>query len=256
MFYFGERRRRAGPLAKRLLRARGSGGYGTGGRGPGERALADAASAGAALAGENAMEDNGNRQVKAMSRPHANIVLFLVVLLASAAEAANPAMGHISGPGVEIAAVFLDAAALKQATGSDFASAYTVIEVTVTPKDGKGLELQPDDFLLRIGSSADSSGPLAASQVYGAGNVLSLQGTKQTIGITPTDQGYSGLTVVRGSGNASGEEIAALQKKMLPAGKITAPVTGLLFFPIAKKKAKDLDLVYSAADGKLHISFR
>ena len=173
-----------------------------------------------------------------------------------AASAANPPMGKAQNESAEVAAMFLDVAALKQATGSDFNNAYTVIEVTVTPKGTAPLELQPDDFLLRINSSSDSSGPMAASQVYGAGGGLMLHQGKDTIGITATNPAYTGATPVAGSSSASPEAIKALQSKMLPAKTISAPVTGLLFFPIPKKRPRDLDLVYSTPTGKLHISFR
>jgi hypothetical protein len=43
---------------------------------------------------------------------------------------------------------------------------------------------------------------------------------------------------------------------MLPAKTTSDPVTGLLFFPIPKKKAKDLDLVYTSPLSKLHIKFK
>jgi hypothetical protein len=181
-------------------------------------------------------------------------LITLLFIASTAAHAANPPTGHASDESVEVSAVFFDAALVKQSVGSDFANAYTVLEVTITPKGGKPIEVQPDDFLLRINSNSDSSGPMAASQVYGAGNALVLHGAKETIGITPTDLGYSGVSVARGS--ADTEAIDALQKKMLPPGKTSAPVTGLLFFPIAKKKARDLDLVYSTPARKLHISFR
>lgn len=173
-----------------------------------------------------------------------------------AASAANPKLGKAADDSVEVAAVFLDAVALKQATGSDFNNAYTVIEVTVTPKGGKPLELQPDDFLLRINSDSESSGPMGASQVYGAGSSLVLHSGRQTIGTTPSDPGYNGLTVSPGSSSASADEVKALQSRMLPAKTTSSPVTGLLFFPIAKKKPGDLDLVYSSPTGKLHIAFR
>jgi hypothetical protein len=186
-----------------------------------------------------------------------NAAVFIVVVAAAlTANAANPAMGEAADDSVSIAAVFLDAAAVQQATGSDFKNSYTVIEVTVTPKGGKPLVVQPDDFLLRIGSNAESSGPMAASQVYGAGSALVLHSEQQTIGITRNDPGYNGLTVVKGSGSASKETIDALQAKMLPAKTTSDPVTGLLFFPIAKKKPRDLDLVYSSPSGKVHIKFR
>jgi hypothetical protein len=43
---------------------------------------------------------------------------------------------------------------------------------------------------------------------------------------------------------------------MLPAKTTAEPVTGLLFFPIPKRKPKDLDLVYSTPGGKLHLAFK
>jgi len=188
-----------------------------------------------------------------MSRP---TVITLLFIAAIAARAANPPAGHASDESVEVSAVFLDTAAVRQSTGSDFNNAYTVVEVTITPKSGKSVDVQPDDFLLRINSSSDSSGPMAASQIYGAGNALVLHSEKETIGITPADPHYSGVSVARGSGSADNEAINALQKKMLPPGQTSVPVTGLLFFPLAKKRARDLDLVYSSPAGKLHISFR
>ena len=109
-------------------------------------------------------------------------------------HAANPAMGEASDASVTINAVFMDAAAVQQATGSDFKNSYTVVEVTVTPKGDKPLTLQPDDFLLRISSDSDSSGPMVASQVYGAGSAIVLHGSQDVIGITRNAQpGYSGI---------------------------------------------------------------
>jgi hypothetical protein len=180
----------------------------------------------------------------------------LLVAIATMSQAANPAMGEASDASVAINARFMDAAAVQQATGSDFKGSYTVIEVTVTPKGDKALILQPDDFLLRIPSDADSSGPMVASQVYGAGSAIVLHGSQETIGITRSDPGYSGISVAKGSSSVSKEQVDALQAKMLPAKTTSEPVTGLLFFPIPKKKAKDLDLVYSSTLGKLHIKFR
>ena len=178
-----------------------------------------------------------------------------LVLAAMAASAANPPTGHAADDTVEVNALFLDAAAVQQATGSDFKSTYTVIEVTVIPKSDKPFEVQPDDFLLRIGSDSESSGPMAASQVYGAGGGLVLHSAQETIGISRTDPGYNSISVMRDSSTASADQIKALQSKMLPAKTTSSPVTGLLFFPIAKKKPRDLDLVYATPVGKLHISF-
>lgn len=172
------------------------------------------------------------------------------------ANAANPPIGEASDASVTINARFMDAAAVQQATGSDFKNTYTVIEVTVTPKGDKPLVLQPDDFLLRINSDSDSSGPMVASQVYGAGSAIVLQGEQDTIGVTRNDPGYTGISIAKGSSSVSKDKIAALQAKMLPSKTTSDPATGLLFFPIAKKKARDLDLVYTSPLGKLHIKFK
>ena len=186
------------------------------------------------------------------------IATAIVTLVAAmTAFAANPATGQAANADVSVAAVFLDAAAVMQATGSDFSKSYTVIEVTVTPKGGKPLDIQPDDFLLRISSSADSSGPMAASQVLGAGGGLVLQKSqREVIGVTGTNAANVGLVQGRAGASVPAEAINALQSKILPTKTTADPATGLLFFPFAKKKPKDLDLVYTTPDGKLHISFR
>ncbi len=180
-----------------------------------------------------------------------------LIIAVFAANAANPVTGHAADNTVEVNALFLDAAAVQQATGSDFKSTFTVIEVTVIPKGDKPLAIDPEDFLLRIGSDSESSGPMAASQVYGDGGGLVLHSAQETIGITRTDPGYNGVSVMKGSSSASADTIKTLQAKMLPARTTSDAVKGLLFFPIAKKKPKDLDLVYTTPAGnKLHIAFR
>ncbi len=122
-----------------------------------------------------------------------------LIIAVIAANAANPVTGHAADATVEVNALFLDTAAVQQATGSDFKSSYTVIEVTVLPKGDKALDIEPEDFLLRINSDSESSGPMPASQVYGAGGGLVLHSAPETIGITRTDPGYSGASIVRGS---------------------------------------------------------
>jgi hypothetical protein len=188
-------------------------------------------------------------------RPIVAITALLIACTLLAAPKKLPA-GKAADADVEVAATILDAAALQEATGSDFQNSYTVMQVTVTPKGGKSLELQPDDFLLRMLSEADSTGPMAASQVYGAGGGLVLHAGQETFGTSRNDPGYTGVSVAKNSSSASADQIKALQAKMLPAKKITDPVTGLLFFPVAKKRPGSLDLVYSAPNSKLHIAFK
>ncbi len=184
-------------------------------------------------------------------------MLGMAVAAVLGGASAHPPMGSASNGTVEVAAVFQDAAAVKQLTGSDFTESFAVIEVTVTPRNGRQFEVQPDDFLMRVGSSSDSSGPMVAAQILGAGGGLVLHREKQhVVGTDLTTPGNTGVTEVKGSASVSKEDIAALQGKLLSAKTTKDPVTGLLFFPIGKKKPRDLDLVYSTPEGKLHISFR
>jgi len=180
----------------------------------------------------------------------------LILAFAALLAAKNPPSGKASDASVEISATFLDAAATQQAAGSDFDKAYTVIQVTVTPLGGKPLVVQPDDFLMRVKSDSDSSGPLSASQVYGAGGGLVLHRSEETIGIVQTNMGYKGVTAATQTSHVDPATIKALQAKLLQAGKTASPVSGLLFFPISKKKPHDLDLVYTSPTSKVHVDFR
>jgi hypothetical protein len=180
----------------------------------------------------------------------------LILAFAALLAAKNPPSGKASDDSVEISATFLDPAATQQATGSDFDKAYTVIQVTVTPKSGKSLLVQPDDFLMRVKSNSDSSGPLSASQVYGAGGGLVLHRAEESIGTIPTTMGYTGVTAATQAPNVSPATVKALQARLLQAGKTSSPVSGLLFFPIAKKGHRDLDLVYTSPTSKVHVEFR
>src|SRR6516164_1685211 len=83
------------------------------------------------------------------------------------AGAGNPPSGQASNDSVSVAAVFLDAAAVKQATGTDFTPDFTVISATTTPRGGKPVDVDPDNFLLRVESDSDHTGPLPAAQVLG-----------------------------------------------------------------------------------------
>ncbi|HVW11242.1 MAG TPA: hypothetical protein VHC90_21805 [Bryobacteraceae bacterium] len=182
--------------------------------------------------------------------------LALILAFAGLLAGKNPPSGKASDASVQISATFLDPAATKEATGSDFDKAFTVIQVTVTPLGGKALTVQPDDFLLRVNSNSDSSGPLTASQVYGAGGGLVLHTATATIGIDPTNMGNTGVTPSTQVSHVDPATIKALQAKLLQSGKTTSAVTGLLFFPISKKGHRDLDLVYSSPTSKVHVDFR
>jgi hypothetical protein len=179
--------------------------------------------------------------------------------------------GEMSNDGVHIVATVLDSDQLKEIFGSDFGSLYSVIEVTITPRNGKPVEVHLDDFLLRSEQTGDHTGPLAAAQIGGQGALVVRRGdpprSKSGFG-----GGFGGI-MMGGGGmgapdttdrskvemkeNAEKDPLLAnLKRKILAEKTITEPVTGLLFFPIEKEKPKHLMLICTTPAGKIRTQFK
>jgi hypothetical protein len=208
----------------------------------------------------------------------ANIRNF-AVLLAIGLASASPALakdkklpsGEASNDIVTVAGTALDSEQLKQIFGSDFDNGYSVIEVTLTPKGGKPLDVHLDDFLLRSDQTGEHTGPLLAAQIAGQGALVVRrgEGPKSKGGFSG---GFGGIMM---GGGAMGAPTAVdntkvevkesaeadpmlniLKRKILAEKTISEPVTGLLFFPLDKEKPKHLALVYTTSAGKLRMQFR
>ena len=48
----------------------------------------------------------------------------------------------------------------------------------------------------------------------------------------------------------------ALDEKILPEGKTTQPVSGLLYFPMEKQKVKNLSLLYGGKENRITLRFK
>jgi len=185
-----------------------------------------------------------------------------VLLLAGTVLAGEkaPPHGHGETDLVSVSATFISQDDIKQEFGTIFNGSFTVIEVKLTPRGDKPVEVQLDDFILRSQSDGDHSGPLVAAQIVdGAALVV-----KQTFA-PRTNPGASPMiagTKVEmkndlSKGNSGSPEVlAALKKRILPEGPTQDAVTGLLFFPMEKEKPRNLVLSYTAPDGKLRIQFK
>jgi hypothetical protein len=199
-------------------------------------------------------------------------VALLTALLLSAAAAARDRKlpsGEASNEAVAVTATALNADEMQQIFGSDFDNSYAVVEVTLTPKSGKPLDVHPDDFLLRSDQTGAHSGPLAASQIAGSETLVVQQnGPKKGGGF---GGGFGGIMMGGGGSgpppppNAKGEikhsdkkdpMLDVLKRKLLAEKTIDEPVTGLLFFPLEKEKTKNLTLIYTTPPGKLRIRFK
>lgn len=179
--------------------------------------------------------------------------------------------GEAGNDVVAITATALDSEQLKQIFNSDFDNGYSVIEVTLTPKGSKPLDIHLDDFLLRSDQTGEHTGPLAAAQIAGQGALVVRrgEGPKRKGGFSG---GFGGVmmgggamgpptavdnTKVEVKENAEADPmLSILKRKILAEKTISEPVTGLLFFPLDKAKPRHLALVYTTSGGKLRMQFR
>jgi hypothetical protein len=174
--------------------------------------------------------------------------------------------------------------AVKEVLGADLGGHYIVVAVEVTPRFGKEVAINRDDFVLKTDKDGEHSGPFAPSQIAGRGAMVIRQtggagGTGMhdndgpIIGGLPGTMGQPRRVGGNGVGDAgapAGAEaktrtgaheqddpmLAVLKQKELPETKTDKPVSGLLYFPMEKQKIKDLELRYIPSDDKITMRFR
>ena len=174
--------------------------------------------------------------------------------------------------------------AVKEVLGSDLGGHYIVVGVEVAPRFGKEVAINRDDFVLKTDKDGERSAPFAPSQIAGRGAMVIRQtGGAGATGMHdndgPTWGGYPGSPGpprrlggdgVGSAGAPAGAEaktrtgshekedpmLAVLKQKELPETKTDKPVSGLLYFPMEKQKAKDLELRFDASADKITMRFR
>ncbi|HTT64328.1 MAG TPA: hypothetical protein VMG35_20895 [Bryobacteraceae bacterium] len=183
------------------------------------------------------------------------------------------------------ATVYARPEAVKEVLGSDLGGHYIVVAVEVTPRFGKQVVIDRDDFVLKTDKDGERTGPFAPSQIAGRGAmVIHATGGAGATGMHDNDGpiwgGYPGSTGpprrlggdgVGNAGAAAGVEaktrtgshekedpmLAVLTQKELPEIKTDKPVSGLLYFPMEKQKVKNLELRfrYNVPDDKITMRF-
>jgi len=174
--------------------------------------------------------------------------------------------------------VMADREAVREALGSDLGGHYIVVNVHVVPKDGRKVTISRDDFLLRTDKDGERTTPFAPSQIAGRGALVVSTGAGSGGTIMAGSPGYGppygplGGGGIMGGGSEAGTETHATMKsgakdkadpmldvlkaKMLPEKESETAVSGLLYFPMEKQKLKDLELIYTTAEGKLSLRFK
>lgn len=153
--------------------------------------------------------------------------------------------------------LYTDPETVKQLLGDDLGGHYIVADVRVAPKYGKDVAIDRDDFLLRTDHDGERTHSYVASQVAGSGAMVKLKSD----GKGRSSPGGPGATItaqvtVKDQGDKPPNPLEKLlTQRILPEGKSTEPVSGLLYFPMEKQKLKDLELVYGDAGNRIRIRF-
>jgi hypothetical protein len=219
----------------------------------------------------------------------AGMALALVWIVSQGAarnnESDKPAVTRGENESVVITAtVYAKPDEVKEVLGSDLGGHYIVVSLEVTPRFGKEVAINRDDFVLKTDQDGERSAPFAPSQIAGRGAMVIRQtggsgGTPMHDNAGPIWGGYPGTIgqphKIGGDGVGSGGApegadaktrtgshekddpmLGVLKQKELPETKTDKPVSGLLYFPMEKQKIKDLELRYAATGDKITMRFR
>jgi hypothetical protein len=153
--------------------------------------------------------------------------------------------------------LYIDGDAVKQLLGDDLGGHYIVADVRVQPKYGKDVAIDRDDFLLRTNQDGDKTHSYVASQVVDNNAVVKLKsdGRGKSSPFGPGETITAQVTVKEQGEKEPSPLEKLLNQRILPEGRSTEPVSGLLYFPMEKQKLKDLELVYGDTGNRIRLRF-
>ncbi|HEY6990531.1 MAG TPA: hypothetical protein VH369_19200 [Bryobacteraceae bacterium] len=204
-------------------------------------------------------------------------VLGIVVLIAAPVSAAKKVISPQTSAGNEqidiVATISLSQEEVTGKLGADPGKGIVLLQVRITPKTDKPVEISPDDFILLAHDDGERSKPFSPDEIAGDGALV----VANTPGAKPTKTGTSvGIGgIMGGSGGSPGNSKAivlnskmdtksqgnhalleALKAKQLPQKESTEPIEGFLYFPLdGKHKLKNLAVLYRGPAGKLDLEF-
>jgi hypothetical protein len=203
------------------------------------------------------------------------ILLLTPFLVAAKDNKDKKAYNEISADTVSLSAkAYNDPAAIKQLLGNDLGGHYIVIQMTVTPKGDKPLNVQLNDFQIFCEADGDRTQPQSGDEIAATDALVLKRGQSgigslgEQTGTTWSGVGFGGrsskkkkdgdaedsATMKKGTKDEGLKDV--LNEKALPEKETKEPVSGLLYFPIEKKKLKDLVMFYSTPTGKLRLYFK
>jgi hypothetical protein len=207
------------------------------------------------------------------------LVLLTIVVTAPAIFAAKKVISPTTSAGNEdidiVATISLTEEEVTQKLGIDPGKGIVILQVRVTPKTDKSVQVDPSDFILLAHNDGERTKPFEPSELAGDGAlVVKNTADQKTKNKTTPSIGFGGMAV--GGGGASPgnskpvalsstmdtknqgnkELVTALKAKQLTAKDTTEPVEGYLYFSLdGKHKLKDLAVLYRGPAGRLDLEF-
>jgi hypothetical protein len=203
--------------------------------------------------------------------------LAMIVLAALPMSAAKKVISPQTSAGNEqidlVATITLSQEEVAGKLGADPGKGIVLLQVRVTPKTDKAVQISPDDFILLAHDDGERSRPFTPSEIAGHGALVVTNTANAKVKKTGTSVGLGGI--MGGSGGSPGNSRATtlsskmdskskgndgllevLKAKQLPEKESSEPVEGFLYFPLdGKHKLKNLAVLYRGPAGKLDLEF-
>jgi hypothetical protein len=172
-----------------------------------------------------------------------------------------------------VATISLTEAEVAQKIGADPGPGVALLDLRVTPKTDKPVQVSPDDFILLAYDDGERSKPFDPAELAGQGAlVVKTTPNGDKVGRTSGIGGFGGFGMGSGpeaakksdtlnskmdtSSKGSKTLLEQLKAKQFPQKESADPVEGYLYFPLdGKHKLKNLAVLYRGETGKLKLVF-
>ncbi len=173
-----------------------------------------------------------------------------------------------------VATISLAEDEVAQKIGADPGKGVVLLQVRVTPKTDKPVQVSPADFILLAHDDGERSKPFEPSEIAGGGGMVVTSTTDRSKqkknSITTGFGGFGGGSASPGNpqpttistktdtkSEANEKLLEALKAKQFPDKESIEPVEGYLYFPLdGKHKLKNLVVLYRGPAGKLNLEFQ
>jgi len=173
-----------------------------------------------------------------------------------------------------VATITLTEAEVTQRLGVDAGKGIVLLQVKITPKTDKPVQVSPDDFILLAHDDGERTKPFEPEQLAGNG-ALVVTNTADGAAVKRTGSSFGIGGMMGGSGGSPGNSratvltskmddkrqgnqtlVQTLKAKELPAKESKDEVEGYLYFPLdGKHKLKNLAVLYRGPAGRLDMEF-